>query len=344
MTYEEFKNELYYNVALDECAKGKKIKLLEQRMICVDAENIKIIKEINFGRYGFRNMMLNEDMLCAVWDENGRGIVKHWPVRDMYRNYLAERQASQGGALMAVTSGGETVNPYQLLRFSLSWDDARQTWLSADGEPVERVKDEPGVPTLTMAEDFALRYAEGAGRRYPLRIYDENFHMLSDRSPIDTAQLFFLEPGDYYLVFDTYAPGGRYIASQDGYEQSAYDCVVRLHVERQLAQPWTPGAIQYSGSAALAYAHLGSVTLTDDDSRRTLCAILDRAEETYPSECAGSVILFLTDARGRVFGLCPAQDGCGNFWSGGTWYRYGDGNELLELMNGASPGGGQTST
>lgn len=90
MTYEEFKKELYRNVLQQEEARDKQVRLLERRMICTDAESIRMIKLINFACYGAEDFIIREDMLCVSWGQGGLVNMKHWRVRLLYERFLKE--------------------------------------------------------------------------------------------------------------------------------------------------------------------------------------------------------------------------------------------------------------
>lgn len=152
---------------------------------------------------------------------------------------------------MTVTSGGVTVAPYEMMRYEKIWSDEHGAWINADGIPLAAVLDEAEEnPTLTLAEDFQLTFAEGVSSRAYPKVYDTDFELLEECSPAGTAQLFLLEPGEHYVVFPVSGPVGRYIAAEDAYEESGWDCLTRLTVERPMARSWTPEARPLSGGLA----------------------------------------------------------------------------------------------
>ena len=233
---------------------------------------------------------------------------------------------------MTVTSGGVTVAPYEMLRYEKLWSDEHGSWINGDGIPLAAALEEAeAIPTLTLAEDFELTYAEGVSKRAYPKVYDTDFRLLEECAPAGTAQLFLLEPGEYYVVFPVYGPVGRYIAAEDAYEESGWDCLIRLRVERQLARPWTPGARPLSEGVV---ARLGDVTRTDWEGVGQLARLLEGAEETAPTGCPFGSVLWLTRSNNEVLAVCPAEDGCGVFWSGGKYYRYAeDGAALWALFD-----------
>ncbi len=237
---------------------------------------------------------------------------------------------------MTVTSGGVTVAPYEMLRYEKLWSDEHGGWINGDGIPLAAALEHTGeIPSLTLAEDFQLTLSDGVSRRTYPRVYDMEFGLLEECSPAGTAQLFLLEPGDYYVVFAVYGPVGRYIAGEDAYEESGWDCLIRLTVERQLAQPWSPASRPLSqGVVPLCMARLGNVTRTDGEGVGQLARLLEGAEETAPTGCPFGSVLWLTRSNNEVLAVCPAEDGCGVFWSGGKYYRYAeDGAALWALFD-----------
>ena len=81
MTYEEFKKELCRNVQNMETAQDKTICLLEQHMVCSDPETVHIMNIMNRCMYGRDNMLIKDDMLCALWIRQEKEYVQHWLVR-----------------------------------------------------------------------------------------------------------------------------------------------------------------------------------------------------------------------------------------------------------------------
>ena len=237
---------------------------------------------------------------------------------------------------MTVTSGGVTVAPYEMLRYEKLWSDEHGGWINGDGIPLAAALEHTGeIPSLTLAEDFQLTLSDGVSRRTYPRVYDMEFELLEECSPAGTAQLFLLEPGDYYVVFAVYGSVGRYIAGEDAYEESGWDCLIRLTVERQLAHPWSPASRPLSqGVVPLCMARLGNVTRTDGEGVGQLARLLEGAEETAPTACPFGSVLWLTRSNNEVLAVCPAEDGCGVFWSGGKYYRYAeDGAALWALFD-----------
>ena len=78
MTYEEFKKELRWNVQNMETARGKTIRLLERHMVCGDPMAVHIMNIMNRCMYGREQIMIREDMLCALWMRGKREYIQHW--------------------------------------------------------------------------------------------------------------------------------------------------------------------------------------------------------------------------------------------------------------------------
>lgn len=90
MTYEEFKKELRWNVQNMETARGKTIRLLERHMVCGDPMAVHIMNIMNRCMYGREQIMIREDMLCALWMRGKREYIQHWLVRPLYERYGQE--------------------------------------------------------------------------------------------------------------------------------------------------------------------------------------------------------------------------------------------------------------
>lgn len=90
MTYEEFKKELYRNILQQEEAKDKQIRLFERKSICVDVQDIQIIKALNLNCYGFADVVVHEDTICVLWEERERLGMMHWKVRPLFEQYKQE--------------------------------------------------------------------------------------------------------------------------------------------------------------------------------------------------------------------------------------------------------------
>ena len=90
MTYEEFKKALCRNVQNMETAQNKTIRLLERQMICSDPMAVHIMSVMNRHMYGRENILIREDMLCAMWSLKREEQIQYWPVRPLYERYRQE--------------------------------------------------------------------------------------------------------------------------------------------------------------------------------------------------------------------------------------------------------------
>ncbi|MBE5883829.1 MAG: hypothetical protein E7291_05385 [Lachnospiraceae bacterium] len=90
MTYEEFKRELYRNISLCQEAMGKEIRLFERRTICSDMQDLRIIKAVNLSCYGMSDVVIHEDVICALWGSARKLSMMHWKVRPLYERYKRE--------------------------------------------------------------------------------------------------------------------------------------------------------------------------------------------------------------------------------------------------------------
>ena len=87
---EEFKKELCRNVQNMETAQDKAICLLEQHMVCSDPATVHVMNIMNRCMYGRDNMLIKDDMLCALWIRQEKEYVQHWLVRPLYERYGQE--------------------------------------------------------------------------------------------------------------------------------------------------------------------------------------------------------------------------------------------------------------
>lgn len=90
MTYEEFKKELYRNILLQAEGKDKRIKLYERKTICSEMQDLQIIKALNVSCFGTADILIHEDVICALWERQGRLNMIHWKLRPLYERYKKE--------------------------------------------------------------------------------------------------------------------------------------------------------------------------------------------------------------------------------------------------------------
>ena len=121
MTYEEFKKELYHNILLQEEAGDKQIKLFERKTICYDMRDLQIVKALNVSNYGRADVLVRDDVICALWEQRGGIGMMHWKIRPLYERYKAE--------------GWQSVLPEILMKLQLVGNRSRQ--LFAEGVSYE---------------------------------------------------------------------------------------------------------------------------------------------------------------------------------------------------------------
>lgn len=73
-----------------ETAQDKTICLLEQHMVCSDPATVHVMNIMNRCMYGRDNMLIKDDMLCALWIRQEKEYVQHWLVRPLYERYGQE--------------------------------------------------------------------------------------------------------------------------------------------------------------------------------------------------------------------------------------------------------------
>lgn len=129
-------------------------------------------------------------------------------------------------AAFTVTSGGETITPYQNHLWAQTWDDGN--WLSADAISVlHKLPEIAGdLPELTIGNDFQLNLGEAESFRY-LSVFDEAYERIYHNVALDMINE--LPAGAYYVSF-VVSEQGRYIAEAEDYEASGYEYVFKLIV------------------------------------------------------------------------------------------------------------------
>lgn len=90
MTYEEFKKELHRNILQQEAGQNIQIKLYERKKICAEMEDLQVIKALNASCFGTEDVQVKEDVICALWEQNGRLNLMHWKLRSLYESYKRE--------------------------------------------------------------------------------------------------------------------------------------------------------------------------------------------------------------------------------------------------------------
>lgn len=90
MTYQEFKKELHRNILQQEEGKGIQIKLYERQTICAQMQDLQVVRALNAGCFGTEDAEIQEDVICALWEQNGRLNMMHWKLRCLYERYKRE--------------------------------------------------------------------------------------------------------------------------------------------------------------------------------------------------------------------------------------------------------------
>ena len=237
---------------------------------------------------------------------------------------------------LTVMSGGQAAAAVPHLLYERRWTGSG--WLYADGSPAQTLLEQPErIPTLTLADDFAVIFGGGAVRMGTLAVYDEQFTPLREGWYGDTA-LNWLDAGTYLCGLAVHGPLGRYIAGEDAWEESAYLCVFRLTVpEGNRPAPYTPADAHALTEATLRAAG-EAVTVTDAGALAQLESWLSGAAALPGgTACPFGSVLTLTRADGRTFSLCPAEDSCGTVFAGGTYYRCAADNAAFWRIFGVTP-------
>lgn len=86
--YEQFINELFQNVKEQKEAEGKIVRLLLAGKKCVDPESGRMLRRINFVRYGRPDKMIREDVLVVCGRDMGLSDMRYWFVCELYEGYL----------------------------------------------------------------------------------------------------------------------------------------------------------------------------------------------------------------------------------------------------------------
>lgn len=59
-------------------------------MVCGDPMAVHIMNIMNRCMYGREQIMIREDMLCALWMRGKREYIQHWLIRPLYERYGQE--------------------------------------------------------------------------------------------------------------------------------------------------------------------------------------------------------------------------------------------------------------
>jgi beta-lactamase regulating signal transducer with metallopeptidase domain len=236
--------------------------------------------------------------------------------------------------LLTVTGANGSFAAGETPSWERTWTD--DGWLYADGWPwYFDVAEKPEkAPTVYMTDNIELTLGGGV-RMSNLVVYSEDFTPLREDWYGDTA-LNWLEPGTYYCSVQVAGPRGKYVPSEDAYEESVSQCFFRLVVTEQGPAPAAPSEIRNVTLARMTFWDR-EVVISDPAVLARLESLLGGAEDLgYASGCPFGSVLTLTRADGREFSLCPAEDSCGVFFAGGNYYKYpGDNEEFWALVQGS---------
>ena len=85
------------------------------------------------------------------------------------------------GPFLTVTSDGESYAAVPHLVNARVWADEAKGWRYGDGVPIQKLLERPEqIPTLTLADDFALSFGGGATRKSTLLLLGDNLVPLAD--------------------------------------------------------------------------------------------------------------------------------------------------------------------
>ncbi len=265
-----------------------------------------------------------ERVLLLTADENGAFRAGPGLSVDLFSQDVSDFLSRARSRAVTVSSGGAAVEARLYLLYEKTWTE--HDWLFADGPPLALALEEPErIPTLTLADDFAVRF-EGYVRKSGLQIYDEQFRLLRDAWYGDTAANW-LAPGSYYGVIEAFGPPGRYIASEDAYEEGAYRCVFRLRVPAAGVAPYVPEKASGLTEARLHIFDRDYVLTDAADLAKLERWLKNAAPLPAGAGCPFGSVLTLTCGDGRAISCCPAEDSCGVVFANGVYYRYASDNE-----------------
>ena len=90
MSYERFKRQLYENISELEPARSARIGILEKGVNYEDEIAQRVIRAVNLSDQGREEVLLQEDLLYAVWEEEPSDYMLYWPVWLFYERFRAE--------------------------------------------------------------------------------------------------------------------------------------------------------------------------------------------------------------------------------------------------------------
>ena len=90
MTYEQFKIQLYHSLLELDTAKETEIGILEKGTTYQDDVALRVIRAVNLSDRGKEEVVLQADLLYAVWDKGQYDCMLYWPVRQLFDRYKSE--------------------------------------------------------------------------------------------------------------------------------------------------------------------------------------------------------------------------------------------------------------
>ena len=154
---------------------------------------------------------------------------------NMYTAICAEflQECIEPSYYVMLTTGGISIPPYYHLKYERTWTE--NGWLSADGKLFNlsdvtypsgiSISDEPNTLDDYTELAFHLNPLVTMGK---MEVYTSSGELLR-LAVKDVDDLYLLDPGSYYVVFDITVPG-RYIAEEDMREETCYTCAFPLEV------------------------------------------------------------------------------------------------------------------
>lgn len=124
MVYEDFKRALYRNVLGHKERTDVSVRLFECRTMYTDEESVHLIKAINWGSRGVKDVMVLDDMLCLSWGNDNVVSVKYWSVRLLFERY--QEEGWLGVLPEIITKMEEGVNGRCKPRWRVSYEHCRR--------------------------------------------------------------------------------------------------------------------------------------------------------------------------------------------------------------------------
>ena len=223
-------------------------------------------------------------------------------------------------------TGGVGIPPYYHLKYERVWTE--NGWLMADGKKFDlRDVTYPGGVSISDEPNTLADYTELAIYCNPLvtmgkmEVYTEAGELLR-LAVEDVDDLYLLDPGSYYVVFDITVPG-RYIAEEDMREETGYTCAFPLDVTS------TPLNVFYftgdTDSLVELYAreiHAREMLSVEGDYAITDYKLLDC--EVYAERVDGGAVV-----GQMVYAFSPVNTNLPNWWAGNTSMGEGEAEGML---------------